>query len=387
MKHRAVVLLSLGHAVTDINQGALPALLPFLITEYGLSYAAGAFIVFAANSASTVVQPLFGHLADRVGKPWLLPASVLVASVGVALLGVVSTYGWVLAAAIVSGIGVAAYHPEGARRVHGVAGDQKATAMSVFGIGGTVGFAVGPAITTAAVLRWGLAGSVIVMVPACLTALLLTQQTSWAPHPSSSVQRGTSLAGSAGATDVWGPFARLTGLVVARATIFYGFNTFIPLYVLRVLHGSAALGATALTLFALAGVAGNLLGGKLADRVGHRRVALAGFVLLTPLIPLLLWVPNQAAALLALMATGACLASTYSPVIILGQQYLPNHIGLSSGVTLGIAVAIGGVTTPLLGRIGDMYGLWYALAVLAILPVLSAGLALTLPPPGGHASR
>jgi FSR family fosmidomycin resistance protein-like MFS transporter len=171
--------------------------------------------------------------------------------------------------------------------------------------------------------------------------------------------------------------------VVARATIFYGFNTFIPLYVLRVLHGSAALGATALTLFALAGVAGNLLGGKLADRVGHRRVALAGFVLLTPLIPLLLWVPNQAAALLALMATGACLASTYSPVIILGQQYLPNHIGLSSGVTLGIAVAIGGVTTPLLGRIGDMYGLWYALAVLVILPVL----ALTLPPPGGHASR
>jgi len=381
VKHRAVLLLSLGHAVTDINQGALPALLPFLIAEYGLSYAAAAFVVFAANSASTVVQPLFGHLADRVGKPWLLPASVFVASVGVALVGVVSSYAWVLAAAIVSGIGVAAYHPEGARRVHSVAGDEKGMAMSVFGIGGTVGFAVGPALITAAVLHWGLGGSVVVMVPACLTVCLLLQRASWVARSGRSAQPSEDPVGSARAKDAWGPFVRLTGLVIGRATIFYSLNTFIPLYVLRVLRGSAAAGATALTLFALAGVLGNLLGGKVADRMGHRSVAVAGFCLLVPLIPVALWVPNQVAAMIVLMAIGACLASTYSPVIILGQQYLPNHIGLSSGVTLGIAVAIGGVTTPILGRIADLYSLWHALAVLAILPVLSVGLALTLPPP------
>jgi len=224
-------------------------------------------------------------------------------------------------------------------------------------------------------------------VPACLAVCLLLQQASWVARPGHSAQRSENPAGSAEAMDAWGPFARLTGLVVARATIFYSLNTFIPLYVLRVLRGSAAAGATALTLFALAGVAGNLLGGKVSDRVGHRNVALAGFCLLIPLLPLALWLPHQGAAMVVLMGIGACLASTYSPVIILGQQYLPNHIGLSSGVTLGLAVAIGGVTTPILGRIADLYDLWHALAVLAILPVLSVGLALTLPPPASHAGR
>ena len=78
MKRRFVGLLSLGHLVTDINQGAVPALLPFLIAEQHLSYAAAAGIVFALNFASTLVQPLFGHAADRLSKPWLLPLGILV---------------------------------------------------------------------------------------------------------------------------------------------------------------------------------------------------------------------------------------------------------------------------------------------------------------------
>ncbi len=379
MKQRRVILLSIGHAVTDINQGSLPALLPFLIAEYGLSYAAAAFIVFSANVASTIVQPLFGHLADRVAKPWLLPASVLAASAGVAMIGVVSDYRSVLLAAVVSGIGVAAYHPEGARRVHVIAGEQKAMAMSVFGIGGTVGFAVGPPLTTLGVLQWGMRGTLIVLVPACLAAFALARA-SWAPAPGTA---GTKPAPGtmAAPRDRWAAFSRLSGLVVARATLFYGFNTFVPLYVLNVLHGSKASGATALTLFALAGVGGNLLGGKLADRLGYVRIAFISFCLLIPLIPALLWAPSVPMAIGVLVLIGGALSSSYSPLVILGQRYLPNHIGLSSGVTLGIAVAIGGVAAPILGRLADLYGLWTALAVTAILPLLSAALALTLPRP------
>ncbi len=82
MVNRTVLLLSVGHLVTDINQGALPALLPFLISEYHLSYAAAGFLIFACNIASTVVQPLFGHLADRYASPWLLPAGIVCAGRG-----------------------------------------------------------------------------------------------------------------------------------------------------------------------------------------------------------------------------------------------------------------------------------------------------------------
>jgi FSR family fosmidomycin resistance protein-like MFS transporter len=85
MKYKHVALLSIGHLVTDINQGALPALLPFFIAGYGLSYAAAAGIVFALNMASTIIQPLFGHAADRFSKPWLLLAGMLLAGTGLSL--------------------------------------------------------------------------------------------------------------------------------------------------------------------------------------------------------------------------------------------------------------------------------------------------------------
>ena len=87
MQYRHIGVLSLGHLVTDINQGALPAMLPFFIVAYDLSYAAAAGIVFAANMTSSVVQPLFGHAADRFSKPWLLSAGLMLAGLGLALSG------------------------------------------------------------------------------------------------------------------------------------------------------------------------------------------------------------------------------------------------------------------------------------------------------------
>lgn len=387
MGHSTVALLCLGHLVTDINQGALPALLPFLIAEYGLSYTAAGFLVFASNIASTVVQPLFGHLADRRPRPWLLPAGIVLAGAGLAATGLVHSYGWVCLAVMVSGIGVAAFHPQGARLVNRVAGDRKATAMSIFGVGGTLGFAIGPGLVTAALLAWGMKGTAILALPTALLAAALAWHLAGLPIDQSGTAPRRS-GGSPGATgDAWGPFARLTAAVVARAVLFYGFNTFVPLYWIHVLGQSKAAGATALTLFALASVCGNLLGGRLADRFGSTRIAAVGFCALLPLVPALTMVSSAPAALAILVLIGCALSTTYSPLVILGQAYLPNHIGLSSGVTLGVAVSIGGVATPLLGRVADHYGLWATLAVLSFVPLVSAGLALTLPRPAMQVSQ
>jgi len=381
MRRRTVVLLSLGHLVTDINQGALPALLPFLIVEYGLSYTAAGFLIFACNIASTVVQPLFGHLADRRPNAWLLPAGIVSAGVGLAVTGFVPGYAWTCAAVMLSGIGVAAFHPQGARFVNRVAGERKATAMSVFGVGGTLGFAIGPGLVTAAVLHWGLPGTAILALPTSLLAVLLAWHLAATPMKVDGSGPGHTAGSSTEARDAWGPFARLAAAVVARAILFFGFNTFIPLYWIHVLGQSKAAGATALTVFALAGVVGNLLGGQLADRFGPTRIAVGGFCILLPLTPALVAVTSVPAALVVLALIGFALSTTYSPLVILGQAYLPNHIGLSAGVTLGIAISIGGVATPLLGRIADQYGLWATLAVLGVVPVASAVLALTLPHP------
>jgi FSR family fosmidomycin resistance protein-like MFS transporter len=387
MINRTVVLLSLGHLVTDINQGALPALLPFLIAEYRLSYAAAGFLIFACNITSTVVQPLFGHLADRSASPWLLPAGIVCAGAGLAATGLVPSYAWVLPAVMVSGIGVAAFHPQGAQLVHRASADRKGTAMSVFGVGGTLGFALGPGLTTAALLHWGLAGTAVLAVPTTLLAAVIVWHHATTPVAAAAATRGPSNARPANAPDAWGPFARLTVAVIARAVLFYGLNTFIPLYWIHVLGQSTAAGATALTVFALTGVAGNLLGGRLSDRFGPTRIAVVGFCILLPFMPGLMAATNVPIALVVLAAMGFALSTTYSPLVILGQAYLPNHVGFSAGVTLGLAITVGGIATPLLGRVADHYGLWTALAVLSLVPLLSAALALTLPRPFPERAR
>src|SRR6266581_4369021 len=140
---RLIALLALGHLVIDTNQGSLAAVLPFLKSVHGLSYAEAGIIVLVANITSSIIQPLFGYLADQAVRRWLLPLSVFLSGVGLGLTGVAPGYGVVLLLVVVMGFGVAAYHPEGYRTAASVAGDRKATALSWFSLGGHVGVALG----------------------------------------------------------------------------------------------------------------------------------------------------------------------------------------------------------------------------------------------------
>ena len=380
MKYRLVSFLSLGHLITDMTQGAIPVMLPFLIAEHHLSYAAAAGIVFAMTVVSSLIQPLFGHFADKLSKPWFIPAGVLIAGLGIALTGVVPSYHLILLVVAVSGIGLAAYHPEAARTVNYVAAENKATAMSIFGIGGQAGFAIGPLFTTALLLWWGLKGTLLLAFPAILVGIFLAWQV---PRFSVYLKSATKKTGPTqhAERDEWGPFLRLSGVVFCRSIIFYGFNTFIPLYWINVLHQSNAAGGTALTVLFAAGMVGNIIGGRLADTFGLRAVIRGGFAGLIIILPLFVWTQDVLVATLLLVGVGLIHFMTYSPMVVMGQMYLPNHVGFASGVTFGLAVTIGGVTSPLLGLIADHHGIRAALWCVAFLPVLAAGLALTLPHP------
>ena len=379
MKYRHVGLLSIGHLATDINQGALPAMLPFYIAAYDLSYAAAAGIVFAANMASTVVQPIFGHLADRFSKPWLLSAGLMLAGFGLALSGLVHNYAWIMILAMVSGIGIAAYHPEAARLVNFSAGAKRGTAMSIFGAGGTIGFAIGPLVVTAALLQWGLKGALVLMVPATIMTVVMTGRFSTFQTLAANKNLGRNEPVTGAFKEDWAAFGRLTITVIGRSIIFYGLNTFIPIYWINGLNQSKASGAMALTIFAGSGIIGNLLGGGLADRLGQKKIMLLSFLGLTLFLPMLALAKSAGIATLVLIAIGLTLYASYGPTIVLGQSYLPNRIGLSSGVTLGVAVAIGGGAAPIIGTIADHYGIWFAMVSISCLPIFTFSIASTLP--------
>ena len=76
--------LSSGHLATDLAQGSLPALLPYLVDKFDLSYTMAAALVLAATISSSLVQPAFGVWSDARGALWLLPAGVALSGIGMA---------------------------------------------------------------------------------------------------------------------------------------------------------------------------------------------------------------------------------------------------------------------------------------------------------------
>lgn len=381
MKKRFVWLLSAGHLFTDLNQGALPAILPFLIWEYGLSYTAAAGLVFAASFVSSVVQPLFGYFADKGSKPWLMPGGILLAGCGLAAVGLLSHYWAMFAAVTVSGIGIAAFHPEAARMANKVSGEKKGTGISIFSVGGNAGFALGPVITTAALLLWGLKGTLILIVPAVVMAAIIASQTGRLQEFATPARTVGDTRNEAVEQEEWVPFSKLTVVIFCRSIIFYSLNTFLPLYWINILQQSKAAGGSALTILFTVGAVCTLFGGQLADRFGANRVTRLGFAALFPSLLVFTMADNITSATLLLIPIGAALFAPNSPMTVLGQKYLPNRLGLASGVTLGLAVSVGGILTPMLGWFADNYGLLLAIQIVTYLSVVPAVMAFTLPVP------
>jgi FSR family fosmidomycin resistance protein-like MFS transporter len=249
--------------------------------------------------------------------------------------------------------------------------------MSLFSVGGGLGFALAPAITTAVAVSWGTSGLVALLVPAAIIAALLARTIGRASPPSLTVKGGgPSLDGR----DDWRAFGILSGATICRSIVVYGLNTFLALYFIHRWNQTAAQGNQALVVFMGTSIFGTLLGGWLADRVGRRTVIRTGFI--GALVFLVLFVSatdrNWALALLVPLAVSIFLPT--SVLIVLGQEYLPHRVGVASGVTLGLAVSVGGMSAPLLGRLADWQGVSYVFSLLLAVLLVATVQAFVLPP-------
>jgi len=370
-------VLSTGHLFTDVNQGAIAALLPFLVSQRGLSLAAAGALILASTISSSLVQPLFGVFSDNRPIPALMPLGVLLAGLGMALVGVAPSYSLIFLCVVVSGIGVAAFHPEAARFANYVSGARRARGMSFFSVGGNAGFAVGPVLTTPLVLIFGLSGTLFLALPAAVMATVLFYEI---PRLLSFKPQKVERDGEepVAAPEHWGPFGTMVGIVAVRSFVYFGLVAFVASYYERVLDVSPALGNAALTVMLASGAVGTLIMGPLADRFGRRAMVGISMLLLPPLIyGFTLSGPFVGMALLALV--GAATVGTFGITVVMGQEYLPGRIGLAAGVTMGLSIGLGGVGAPLLGFLADRAGLHVTMLVIAALPVLGLLLALTLP--------
>ncbi|WP_181772569.1 MFS transporter [Amycolatopsis pittospori] len=364
MPKKAIVLLSAGHACVDVYQGSVAALVPFFAAERSYGYAAVSGIVLAASLLSSVAQPLFGALTDRWAMPWLLPSSTILGGLGIGLGGLVDSYALTLIFVALSGIGVAAYHPEAAR-VARIAGDGSHTSMGWFSLGGNIGFAVAPVLVTAVMAVGGLPASPLLVVPALAGAVLCLPVLRALARPDGVNGRDSGPAGS----DDWRSFAKLSLAVVFRSIVFVGLSTFVSLYAQQRTGGGTTTGSAALFLLYVGGAAGTVLGSRLAERFGRITLMRWSYLCAVAAVAGVVFVPGPALFLfIPLAAVG--LYIPFSLQITLSQDYLPTRVGTASGVTLGLTVSIGGLASPVIGTIADHTSLRTALIPLIALPVL-----------------
>jgi len=340
LDYKSIALLSSAHLCDDINQGALPAMLPFFIAAYHLTYAAAAGLVLAQTLSSSVVQPLFGWLADRRSSPWLIPVGMGLAGLGVAVAGLAPTYWLIFGSIAVSGFGISAFHPEAARRVRYLSGSRQATTMSLFTVGGMVGFALGPLLITPTLMALGTRGALVLAIPVLVMALVVTCNLPRLAAAEPSTRPGVDGRVIIEAQERWGDFVRLTLVVVLRSIAFFGLNTFLPLYWTTNLRGTKAGGAMALTVLATSVAVGTLIGGRLADRYGRKTVIAVSLAVFVPLLLIFIDARIVMAAIM-LIPIGIAVAAANSVVVVMGQDYLPNRVGLAAGVTLGLSMTIG----------------------------------------------
>jgi FSR family fosmidomycin resistance protein-like MFS transporter len=372
---RALATLAAAHAVNDAYQSAVPALLPFLVAERGLSYAAAGGLVLAASAVSSFLQPLLGAASDRRALPFLMPLGILLAGAGIAAAALAPTYALTAAAVLVSGAGVAAFHPEAARHANYASGARRATGMSVFSVGGNLGIAMGPAAVSLLAWAGGVPAVAWMAAPAVLAAALVAREL---PLLASFRPAAEAVRAASPEPPRWGAFLSLSSIIVIRSMMSFGLTAFVPLWLVSARGVPRGRATLVLTVMLLAGAAATLVGGRLADRFGRRRVIVVSLLPLGPLILIALATPGPA-VLLPLALTGAFSIASYSVSVVMGQEYLPGREGIAGGVTMGLAIGLGGAGVPLLGLVADRWGVASVFGPLAALPVIAAALALALP--------
>ncbi|MGD9817112.1 MAG: MFS transporter [Desulfomonilaceae bacterium] len=384
---KILCVLSLGHLATDVCQSALPAILPFLKAKLLLSYAMTGAIMMASNITSSVIQPLFGYLSDKKEKPWLLPLGCLCAGLGLSLIAIPDNYWIVLLLVVISGLGIASYHPEGFKTASFFTGSRMATGMAVFTIGGNLGLALGPIAPTFIITNFGLENLPLMLgFPAIfLLSLALvwktidrSAQTPASKKASQQIpEKGTYV--SVGLT---------IAAVIMRSWTHFGLMAYIPFYHIDYLRGDPLYAGTLVSTFLFGGAAGTLIGAPVADRIGYKRFLILSLALTSLLFPLI-FVTHGAMLFVSLGIVGMTLISSFTVTIVMAQKMLPNNLGVASGLMAGFAIGTGGIGVTLLGVVADAYGVPTALKSIMLFPVLGLLISffIRFPPLQGNAKQ
>ena len=375
-RNRALMTVAMGHFSVDMFSGMLPLILLGLTDPLSLSYAQVGLVSTAFTVTSSLTQPFFGWLADRLGGRWLAAGGILLIAIMTAVMRVAPSYWVLLLLAPIAGIGSAAFHPQGAANASLASGKQKATGMSILMLGGNIGYAVGP---VAARVLFAAIGGIATLILVGVGALLSAAQMVFGPR----VQKAANGKGAATAgLNDYRPMAPLA--VAALITVIFlrmWVNSAITTYLPQLTKASGfgidySSNLQFAILFPLA--FGGLIGGSMSDRIGRRPIIVGSLLFAGPLLLLVLMTLGPRAYLVAPFL-GIMVGASFPITLVMAQELLPKGIGLMSGLALGFTFIAGGIGVAISGWLADHFGLMPMLIAMAGLLLIAGCIALLLP--------
>ena len=376
MRKLSIALACLSHTIVDGSQNILPVVFPLLVDRLHLSYGQVGMAAALLNVSSSVIQPGFGWISDRRPTRWFMPVGIAWTGLFLSVVGLVPSYPTLLLVLLLAGLGTAAFHPIASIAVAHASGNRRGFGMSFFSAGGNLGFAIGP-VMAAWLMTWlGLPGTLLVILPSLLMAAAMHV---WRGEFASPTRADGTGEHQARGPIPWGLLSRLCAIITLRSWAYSGLVVFIPL-LLHERGVSLLLAGRALFVFLFFGALGGMLGGYLSDRIGRQQVIVASLVGF-PLFMAVAMLPSGPLSWSFLAIAGISLLASFSVTVVFAQELLPQHLGVASGLTLGLSFGAGGVGVALSGWLADLFGLQISVWLLVLLPGIAGLIALTLSPP------
>ncbi len=371
---RVILAISAGHLLNDTIQSLLPAIYPLLKSELGLTFAQVGLITLAFQLTASLLQPLVGIYTDHRPQPYSLAAGMVFTLIGLALLSVAATFGAVLIAAALVGMGSSVFHPEASRVARMASGGRHGFAQSLFQVGGNAGSALGPLLAALVIARRGQAQIAWFIVLPVLAIALLSRVGRWyraqlrAAHAAGAT-RQPARASHLSRARVTATLVVLAVLIFSKYFYLASLTSYYTFYLIHKFAVSVRDAQLFLFLFLAAVAAGTIIGGPVGDRIGRKYVIWVSILGVAP-FTLALPYANLFWTAALTVVIGVVLASAFSAIIVYAQELLPSRVGLISGIFFGFAFGMGGIGSAVLGKLADKDGIDFVYHVCSFLPLL-----------------
>ncbi len=385
------ILLSLSfcHMLNDLNQSLVPAIYPILKDSYRLDFAQIGLITLAFQLTASMLQPVVGMVTDRRPMPYSLPVAMGFTLVGLLLLSVAASFGAILTAAALVGVGSSVFHPEASRVARLASGGRHGFAQSLFQVGGSTGSAIGPLLAAFIVVPRGQGSIAWFSGVALLAIVLLTNVGFWyrsrrAPARRGGLAQGIEALHSLSRAKVLGAIAVLVALLFSKNIYTASLSSYYTFYLIQKFHLSVPDAQVHLFVFLGAVAAGTFIGGPIGDRVGRKPVIWFSILGAAPFALLLPYASLYWTGVLTVLI-GLILASAFSAILVYAQDLLPGRVGMVAGMFFGFSFGLGGLGAAALGELADRTSIYAVYHVCSFLPLI--GLLAALLPDLHHRPR